>query len=112
MLLSLAPNVTPKPGIAGSRGGAGDKRFNWETFVSRALHPIQLAMVEALIFIGLPISPGDLSQMYGEDECTPSHTGYHIKFLVDHDIIELFDTEQVRGTTRHLYVLVPTLTWG
>jgi hypothetical protein len=112
VFMTSAPHATPKalPQIrSGSNGGAGDELFRWDTLVSRVLHPIQLSMVEALIWIGLPISPSDLSQMYG-GEFTNSHTGYHVKVLADHGIVELSGTEQVRGVTRHLYVLTPELT--
>lgn len=111
--MTSAPHATPKalPEVrSGSKGGAGDGLFRWDMLVSRVLHPIQLSMVEALIWIDLPISPSDLSQMYS-GEFTNSHTGYHVKVLADYGIIELADTEQVRGVTRHLYVLTPELTW-
>ena len=106
-----APNATPQSANAGEAGGAGGERFRWDLLVSRVLHPIQLSMIEALVWIGLPLSPSDLSQMYG-GEYTNSHTGYHVKVLVDHGIVTLVDTEQVRGVTRHLYLLAPDLQWG
>jgi hypothetical protein len=102
---TLLPEISPD-----SNGGAGNEVFRWDILVSRILHPIQLAMVEALIWIGLPLSPSDLSEMYG-GEYTDSHAGYHVKALVSHGILRLADTEQVRGVTRHLYVLTPELTW-
>jgi hypothetical protein len=106
-----APHATPTPPIQGETGGAGDELFRWDMLVSRVLHPIQLSMIEALIWIGLPLSPSDLSQMYS-GEYSNSHTGYHVKVLAAHGIVMLADTEPVRGVTRHLYVLRPELTWG
>jgi hypothetical protein len=40
-----------------------------------------------------------------------SHTGYHAQYLVKRRILELVGTEQVRGATRHLYVLSSDLQW-
>jgi hypothetical protein len=42
-------------------------------------------------------------------EYSNSHTGYHVQVLVKHGIVQLAGTEQVRGVTRHLYILSPEL---
>jgi hypothetical protein len=112
--MNLVPHATPTllpdvPG-PGSNGGAGGELVRWDLLVSRLIHPIQLSMIEALLRIGLPISPSDLSQIYG-GEYSSSHTGYHVQVLVKRRILELVDTEPVRGATRHLYVLSPELRW-
>jgi hypothetical protein len=111
--MSSVPHATPTPlpeiRTAGN-GGAGDESIRWDMLVSRLLHPIQLSMIEALLWIGLPIAPSDLAHIYG-GEYTNSHAAYHVKVLVKHGILELADTEPVRGVTRHLYVLSPDLRW-
>lgn len=111
--MNSVPQATPKtlPEIRpGSDGGAGDEAFRWDVLVSRLLHPIQASMIEALLWIGLPLSPSDLSHMY-DGEFSNSHTGYHVQVLAKLEIVELVDTEQVRGVTRHLYALSPGLRW-
>ena len=112
--MNSVPHATPKTLPAtrpGSDGGAGDEAFRWDVLVSRLLHPVQLAMIEALLWIGLPLSPSDLSQMYG-GEFSNSHTGYHVQVLARLEVVELVGTEQVRGVTRHLYFLSPSVQWG
>lgn len=111
--MKSVPHATPTqlPEIcADSNGEAGDEPIRWDVFVSRLLHPVQLSMIEALLWIELPISPADLAQMYG-GEYSNSNTGYHVKVLVKHHVLKLVDTEQVRGATRHLYILSPELRW-
>lgn len=112
-MTTCAPNATParQPEIAtGSDGGAGDEQFPWDALVSRALHPIRVGTIEAFISIGLPLSPSDICLMF-TDKFTASHVAYHVRVLVDHGILELVDTEPVRGGTRHLYVLAPESKW-
>jgi hypothetical protein len=91
-------------------GGAGDKQFPWGSLVSRALHPIQVAMLEASVRIGLPISPVDVFHMF-DGEYALALVGYHAKALADRGVIEVVDTEPVRGTLRHLYPVVPESRW-
>jgi hypothetical protein len=46
-----------------------------------------------------------------EGEYNVQHAGYHVRALVDLEILELVDTEPVRGATKHYYVLAPGWTW-
>jgi hypothetical protein len=111
--MNFTPDATPTPlpvPIPGSNGGAGDEHFPWGSLVSRTLHPIQVAVVEAMYWIRLPLSPSDVSSML-DGTCTASHVAYHVKALVDRGILQLVDTETVRGATRHLYVLAPESKW-
>jgi hypothetical protein len=103
------PTMPPELGWSG-KGEAGDESIRWNELVSRLLHPVQLSMVEALLWIELPISPADLSRMYG-GVYSSRHTAYHVQVLMDHGVLEMVDTEPVRGATRHLYVLSPGLRW-
>lgn len=92
-------------------GDGGDVRFRWEWLVARVLHPIQVAMIEALLWIDLPIAPSDIARMHG-GEHSASHIGYHANKLAALGVLEVTNTEGVRGGTRHLYVLTPESTWG
>jgi hypothetical protein len=111
--MSSVPHATPTtlPEIrGGSDGGAGDERFPWDSHDSRVLHPLQVIILEALIRTGQPISPVDVTRM-----CDGEHAlallGYHTKALADRGVIEVVETEPVRGTIRHLYALVPESRW-
>jgi len=106
---NAAPKTLPNP-ILDSNGGAGDECFPWGSLVSRFLHPIQVAAIEAMAWIELPISPSDVSSML-DGEYSASHVAYHVKALFDRGFLELVDIEPVRGATRHLYVLAPESKW-
>lgn len=107
--MTYAPDATPTP-LTGEPSGAGGGQFRWDALVSRVLHPVQVAIVEALVWVGLPLAPSDLARMLGGD-CNLQHTGYHVNALVDLEILELIDTEPVRGTTKHYYALAPGWIW-
>lgn len=107
--MTCSPNATPTPATGGP-SGAGDERFHWDALVSRVLHPVQVAIIEAALWIGLPLAPSDLARMLGGD-ITLQHAGYHVRALVDLEILELVDTEPVRGATKHYYVMAPGWTW-
>jgi hypothetical protein len=103
--MNCPPNATPRP-ATGDPSGAGGERFPWDALVSRVLHPAQVAIIEAALWIGLPLAPSDIARMLAGD-FTLQHAGYHVKALVDLEILELVDTEPVRGTTKHYYALAP-----
>ena len=85
--------------------GPGDEQFNWDLLVSRIVHPIQVVTIEALNWIGLPLAPTDLVEMFEHRPYTSSHIGYHFVALSERNVIELVDTAAVRGATKHFYVL-------
>ena len=89
---------------------AGDEPFPWESLVSRVLHPIQVAVIEAMLWIGLPLAPSDISPIFG-GEYSDSHIAYHARALANRGVLELVNEEAVRGTTKHYYVLAPESRW-
>lgn len=105
-----APDATPTPTIQGEPGGAGDEEFPWGSLVSRVLHPVQVAVIEAMRWVDLPLSPSEIRLMLGGDYST-SHVAYHARALAGAGIIKLIDTEAVRGSTRHLYILATESEW-
>ncbi len=90
--------------------GAGDERFPWGSLVSRTLHHVRVEVIEALIWVGLPLAASDLSYMSDRRE-TPSFFKYHLEVLEDLGIVEVVDVVQVRGTPKHFYRLVPESRW-
>ena len=89
---------------------AGGEPFPWDSLVSRVMHPIQVAVIEAMLWVGLPLAPSDLCPMF-ENEYSPSHVAYHAKALAERGVLVLVDTEPVRGAIRHNYLLAPESEW-
>jgi hypothetical protein len=93
---------------ASSTGGiaeTGDEPFPWDALVSRVLHPVQVQIIEAMRWIGRPLASSELCKVF-DDAYTVSHLGYHVSALADLSVLREVGKEQVRGATKHYYVLV------
>lgn len=89
MRISTTPNATPDstpPSSKGSRGGAdvqaGDEQFIWTSLVPRLVHPTKLAIIEALIEAGRPLSAGDLTPLVPAVDGNVELIRYHAKSMV------------------------------
>lgn len=80
--------------------------FDWAEF-TRLVHPMQVAIVEALLWIGQPLSAKDFSLLFaGQIEHAVAKTSfmsYHVRALAKAGLLELYGTESVRGAVRRLY---------
>jgi hypothetical protein len=111
--MTFAPDATPillPVSETGGNGGAGDERFRWDLLVSRILHPAQVAAIEAFLWVGRPLSPSELAAIFEEHWSIPV-LGYHTQALIKLGVLEMVDTEPVRGAMKHIYVLSPELVW-
>lgn len=101
------PPCTPPPDQTDGVSDAGDEYFRWDLLVARILHPIQSSMIEALLWIDVPLAPIDLVPMFEGRPYSVSHLGYHSKALFERGVLALDHTEPVRGTIKHYYMLAP-----
>lgn len=80
--------------------------FDWAEF-TRLVHPMQVAIVEALLWIGQPLSAKDFSLLFeGEIQqaaVKTSFMSYHVRALARAGLLELLGTESVRGAVRKFY---------
>lgn len=85
---------------------AAQSSFNWSEF-TRLVHPMQVAIVEALLWIGQPLSAKDFSLLFeGQIEHAAAKTSfmsYHVRALAKVGLLELHGTESVRGAVRKSY---------
>jgi hypothetical protein len=107
--MNHAPLATPTSPAdpRGDTSGAGDEYFRWDLLVSRVLHPAQVGIIEALLWIEVPAAPSDVVQMFEGRPYSVSHLGYHSNALIEFGVLELAYTEPVRGTLKHYYALTP-----
>lgn len=86
---------------------AGDEHFDWNLLVPLVVHPLKVAIVEALHWIGEAVSPTDLSRMFGED--TEDHylslVAYHASKLEEIGAVEVVRTRPARGALEKFYGL-------
>jgi hypothetical protein len=86
--MALAPTENPgmKKGAA-----AGDSPFpGWEAFIPQFVHPVKVAVVEALLYIGEPLSVAQFTRLFrGEGEgFREPNVRYHLRQLVKVGVLE------------------------
>jgi hypothetical protein len=83
----------------------GNEKFDWESLVPRVLHPMQVEIIEAMVWIGRPLSASELRLVF-EEAHGLSHVAYHVDRLADLKALRKAGGEQVRGTYKSYYVLI------
>jgi DNA-binding transcriptional ArsR family regulator len=81
--------------------------FNWETLVPLLVHPVKVEIIEALSWIGLPLSATDLDRILG-GQIGVSLLSYHLRKLAEVGAIERVRQEPVRGAVQSFYALADT----
>jgi hypothetical protein len=85
----------------------GGEHFDWNLLVPRLVHPLKVAIIEALSWLGEPISPTDITKMF-DDEAEPHYlslVAYHAAKLEEIGAIEVMRTRPVRGALEKFYGL-------
>jgi DNA-binding transcriptional ArsR family regulator len=80
------------------------RSFPWDALVSRLIHPLKVAIIEALDWIEVPMSAKDLDLVLDE-EFGLSLVSYHMRVLADLGAIEMVEQQQIRGALKTFYAL-------
>jgi hypothetical protein len=78
--------------------------FEWEMLVPRMIHPLKVAIIEAMCWIEEPVSPRELDDVFDE-EFGLSLVAYHMRGLADVGAVERVRQQAVRGALQSFYVL-------
>lgn len=76
--------------------------FDWAALVPRVMHPMRVTIVEALRWIGQPLSPSELSRIF-DGEFSVSFVSYHVRELAKVGALGKARTRQVRGAQETFY---------
>jgi DNA-binding transcriptional ArsR family regulator len=82
------------------------RAFNWEALVPLLVHPVKVEIIEALSWIGVPLSATDLDRLLG-GRIGVSLLSYHLRKLAEVGAIERVRQEPVRGAVQSFYALPP-----
>ena len=95
MKISRVPSVTPQssPSSTGMESG----RFVWETLTPRLIHPLKLAMIEALLWVDRPLSADDLLALFSPLESNRELVRYHARSLAKAGVLETIQVEESAG---------------
>jgi hypothetical protein len=88
---------------AGAAGQTGN--FCWGALVAGALHPVAVQIIEALQWIGRPLSAVDLVQLF-DGSPSPAVVGRHMRRLSKLNAIEIVRATGMLDATQIAYRLV------
>jgi hypothetical protein len=97
--LKSLPTERPEIG-APSRGARG---FCWESLVASTIHPVKVAIVEALLWVHEPLSATELAEIFGHDDYNFDVVLYHLRALVKLDVIEVTARRHARGAQEKFF---------
>jgi hypothetical protein len=78
--------------------------FNWDALIPSTVHSVKVAIIEAMQWIGVPLSPKELDRVFDE-EFGVSLVSYHTRTLADIGVVERVRQEAVRGAVQSFYTL-------
>jgi hypothetical protein len=76
--------------------------FAWDALVPLLVHPMRVAVIEALVQIGQPLSARDLEKVFDE-KFDLSLISYHVVQLAKVEAIVKVRERQVRGSLEKFY---------
>jgi len=77
--------------------------IDWHVLVSRMIHPTKVATIEALSWIGQPLSASQLVAVFDREKDYLSLVSYHVRRLLEAGVLEIVEERQVRGTVEKLF---------
>ncbi len=81
----------------------GEPSFEWDVLVPRAIHPLRVAIIEALRWVDRPLSASELTKLIDDQDAGLSHISYHVGRLADVGALKKVRQRQVRGSTEKFY---------
>jgi hypothetical protein len=91
----------------------GGPALDWAALVPRTVHPVKVSIVEAMEWVGRPVSATELTDMFEEGEGHYlSIVAYHMTRLVDLGAVEKVNHRAVRGARETFYFLAPAMAHG
>jgi hypothetical protein len=71
--------------------------FCWESLVASTVHPVKVAIVEALLWVHEPLSATEFAESFGVGDHNLDIVGYHLRDLARLEVVEVTATRRVRG---------------
>jgi hypothetical protein len=85
--------------------------LDWAGLVPLTVHPVKVSIIEAMEWVGEPVSATELKDMFEEPEGHYlSLVSYHMGKLVELGVVQKTGHRPVRGARETFYFLKPTKT--
>jgi hypothetical protein len=79
------------------------ERFDWEGLVPLIVHPVKVAIIEAIEWIEKPLSASELTKVIDDEKLGLSHVAYHVKKLGEVGVLKVVRRRAVRGSLEKFY---------
>jgi len=76
--------------------------FDWVTLVPRLVHPLKVAIIEALLWVDAPMSASELSRVF-TGRFGVNLVSYHVKTLAQVGVLAKAGQRPVRGALETFY---------
>lgn len=86
-----------------------DASFDWDVLVSLVVHPAQVAIIEAMMWVRVPLSATDLRKLFDDDSFYLSLLAYHLTKLHKIGALEVECERPVRGVREKFYSVSGTM---
>lgn len=84
--------------------------LNWDGLVPVIIHPIQVAILEAMAWLERPVSSKQLERMFEEPtKHYLSAVSYHMRSLAKRGAVEETGRRPIRGVRENCYFLAPAM---
>lgn len=81
----------------------GERSFGWDLLVPHVVHPAKVVVIEAIRWIGQPLSATEMTKSVDDDEFPLSTISYHVRKLAEFGAIQPVRQRQVRGSVETFY---------
>ena len=100
--------ITPTegPSLAAAQQPREDIQFDWAALVALTVHPVKVAIIEALLSVGHPLSVPELSKLLADSHYSANAIAYHAGGLAKLGALEVADFRRKRGAYE-LYYFFP-----
>lgn len=105
MKLEPVSKITPRL-VPSSPGPVKEARV-WEALVPRLLHPTKLLVVEALLWLGEPMSAIGLSRMLDDPGYSGGVISYHLRVMAEAGVLMRAGRRSVRGAEELFFYFPP-----
>jgi hypothetical protein len=90
-------------------GQGGGQAHDWSALVPRIVHPVQEAVISALLWVRQPLSATDFGYLFDDPALGVSRMSYHLNALTRMGILATTHERRVRGAVERRYFLVTKL---
>jgi hypothetical protein len=81
--------------------------IKWACMIERFIHPAKVEIVEALVWIGQPLSGTELRKILGRKRYSLGTLIYHLEALRDIGVVHVAGVRAARGAREVYYLLDP-----